>query len=81
MLKLKFLLAIALLTLGSWWCKEVFQRFPSDLRAFKDSPNGVERLGLGAIWGATVFVIGGIIWFVCAMLGRLYELITSFPQV
>jgi hypothetical protein len=60
-------LAIALLALGIWWCKEVFQRLPKDVQTFKESRGGVERPGLAAIWAVTALILGAmayLAWYV-----------------
>lgn len=56
-------LAIALLALGLWWCKEVFQRLPKDIQVFKESRDGVQRAGVVAIWAITALILAGIAYF------------------
>jgi len=54
---------LGLLLLGIWWCKEVFQRLPRDIQAFKENSNGIERLGLTAIWAITALILAGMAYF------------------
>ena len=67
---------LALLVLGIWWCKEVFQRLPQDLQAFKENPNRVERLGLSALWAITALILVGIAyftWYVVVNVAKVFD--------
>ena len=70
-------LAIALLILGAWWCKEVFERLPSDLQVLRESRPTGEKVWVVTIWAITAFIIAGIAyfaWYVAARLFRVLEI-------
>jgi hypothetical protein len=70
-------LAIALLILGVWWCKEVFERLPNDLQILRESRATSEKAWVVTIWAITAFILAGIAyfaWYVAARLFRVFEI-------
>lgn len=51
------LASMGLFILGLWWCKEIAERFPGDLAAFRHPNRPGIRYVILFFWGVTILIV------------------------